>query len=160
MSATFTRIPSIAHAGSPASRNADGSSSPASGPAALQNSSSITDGGTFSRQVVITFDVGTCQSRAHGTPARCPASRRSPSVPDASGMMAIAMFIRIVSGSDMIRRRSGAGIRPSATAFADSASITPPPRWRSSSPSRAKSGSHPPARTAPPRTTAGTVTTG
>ena len=61
----------------------------------------------------------------------------------------------------MIRRRCRGFSRPSAIAASTAASITPSPRWRSSSPSRTRSGSHASASTVPSRrTTAGAVTTG
>jgi hypothetical protein len=61
----------------------------------------------------------------------------------------------------MIRRRVRFLSRPASSVASTMVSITPSPRWRSSSPSRAKSGSHPPASTDPSlRTTAGAVTTG
>src|SRR5262249_49612056 len=51
--------------------------------------------------------------------------------------------------------------RPCCSATSAIASITPSPRWRSSSPSRTKSGSHPSALTVPSlRSRAGAVTTG
>jgi len=51
--------------------------------------------------------------------------------------------------------------RPFAISASTAASITPSPRWRSSSPRRTRSGSHASASTVPSRrTTAGAVTTG
>ncbi|HEY2640369.1 MAG TPA: hypothetical protein VGI66_10880 [Streptosporangiaceae bacterium] len=76
VSATFTSEPSAPQTGMPASITADSASSATSGLAACQNSSSITDGGTGTRQQVITFGVGMCHSRANGTCASSPASRR------------------------------------------------------------------------------------
>src|SRR5215470_7737674 len=49
----------------------------------------------------------------------------------------------------MIRRRCRRFSRPCSSAASAIASITPSPRWRSSSPSRTKSGSHPSALTVP-----------
>ena len=69
----------------PATRTADGSSSPMSGPAACQNRSSSRAGGTGSRQSVTTFPVGTCHSRANGMSASSPARRASASQYEASG---------------------------------------------------------------------------
>ena len=79
MSARFTSIPSAAHTAIPASSTADGSSSLISGPAASQNTDSITSAGTSSRHSVTTFAVGTCHSRANGTSASSPARRASAS---------------------------------------------------------------------------------
>ena len=98
MSARFTSIPSAASTGIPASMTADGSSSPMSGPAACQNRSSITSGGTGSRQSVTTFPVGTCHSRANGMSASSPASRASASQYEASGISVIAIISRMTSG--------------------------------------------------------------
>ena len=60
----------------------------------------------------------------------------------------------------MIRRRCRGFSRPSAIAASTAASITPSPRWRSSSPSRTRSGSHASAGTVPgsirPRVTGAT----
>src|SRR5215475_4924401 len=50
VSATLTSTPSTAHTGSPPSSTADGAPSPTSGPAASQNSSSSTPGGTLPAQ--------------------------------------------------------------------------------------------------------------
>src|SRR5258708_6374452 len=61
----------------------------------------------------------------------------------------------------MIRRRRRGFSRPFAIAASTAASITPSPRWRSSSPRRTRSGSHASASTVPSRrTAAGAVTTG
>ena len=60
----------------------------------------------------------------------------------------------------MIRRRFRLLSRPFAIAAPATASITPSPRCRSSSPSRTKSGSHPPASTLRPADHGGTITTG
>ena len=140
---------------------ADGSSSPMSGPAACQKMSSITSAGTGSRQPVTTFPVGTCQSRANGMSASSPASLASASQYVPPGLRVIAIISRMTSGQDMIRRRCRGFSLPAAIAASTAASITPSPRWRSSSPSRTRSGSHPSASTVPSRrTTAGTVTTG
>ena len=79
VSARLTSIPSAAATGIPASITADGSVSPASGPAACQNRFSIRAGGTASRQPVTTFSVGICQSRVNGISASSPASRASAS---------------------------------------------------------------------------------
>ena len=80
---------------------------------------------------------------------------------DPSGISVIASISRMTSGYDMIRRRCRCLSRPCSSAAAVISSITPSPRCRSSSPSRTKSGSHPPASTEPSlRTTAGAVTTG
>ena len=161
VSATFTTIPSIPHTGIPASSAAEGASSSVSGPARCQNRSSIGAGPALSRQPVNTFDVGTCHSRTHGTSARCPASWRAASAYPAPGISVIATVTRMTSGTDISRRRCGAGTRPPATAASAIVSITPSPIWRSSSPSRTKSGSHPPASTVPSRrATTGTLTTG
>ena len=93
--------------------------------------------------------------------ASSPASRASDSQYDASGIRVIAIISRMTSGYDMIRRRCRFFSRPCSSAAVTISSITPSPRWRSSSPSRTKSGSHPPARTLPSlRGTAGAVTTG
>jgi hypothetical protein len=132
-----------------------------SGPAARQNRASISDAGTGLRQCVTTFSVGTCQARANGTSASSPASRASASQYEASGVRVIASSSRITSGYDMIRRRWGFLSRPCSSAAATISSITPSPRWRSSTPSRTKSGSQPSARTLPSLPiTAGAVTTG
>ncbi len=161
VSARFTSIPSAAHTAIPASSTADGSPSPMSGPATSQNTDSITSAGTSSRQPVTTLPVGTCHSRANGTSASSPARRASDSQYDPSGVRVIAIISRMTSGYDMIRRRCRFLSRPFAIAASAIASITPSPRCRSSSPSRTKSGSHPPASTRPSRrTTAGAVTTG
>ena len=160
VSATFTSEPSIPHTGMPASITADGRPRGISGPAARQNRSSISDAGTGLRQAVTTFSVGTCHSCANGTAASSPASRRSASQYEASGIRVIATIRRMTSGNDISRLRCCTGSRPPAVAAATSSSITPSPRWRSSSPSHTKSGSQPPASTLPPRITAGTVTTG
>ena len=149
VSATFTSIPSAAHTIIPASSTADGSSSAISGPAACQNRASIRPAGTSTRQPVTTFSVGTCHSRANGTSASSPASRASASQYEASGIRVIASISRMTSGYDMIRRRCRFLSRPCSSAAATISSITPSPRWRSSSPSRTKSGSHPSARTLP-----------
>ena len=98
VSARFTSIPPAAHAIIPASRTADGSSSLTSGPAACQNRSCITSGGTSSRHPVTTFSVGTCHSRANGMSASSPASRASASQYDATGISVIAITSRITSG--------------------------------------------------------------
>ena len=157
----FTSIPSAAHTVRPASSTADGSSSPVSGPAACQNRDSSRSAGTGSRHSVTTFSVGTCHSRANGTSASTPASLASDSQYEASGIRAIASISRMTSGYDMIRRRCRLLSRPSSSAASTIASMTPSPRWRSSSPSRTKSGSHPSASTVPSRRiTAGAVTTG
>ena len=161
VSARFTSIPSAAHTVIPASSTADGSPSLISGPAASQNTASITSAGTSSRQSVTTFSVGTCHSRANGTSASSPARRASDSQYDPSGIRVIAIISRITSGYDMIRRRSRLLSRPFSSAASTITSITPSPRWRSSSPSRTRSGSHASASTLPSRrTTAGAVTTG
>jgi hypothetical protein len=77
------------------------------------------------------------------------------------GIRVIAIISRMTSGYDMIRRRCLLFSRPCSSAAATISSITPSPRWRSSSPSRTKSGSHPPASTVPSLpTTAGAITTG
>jgi hypothetical protein len=145
----------------PASVTADGSSSPVSGPAACQNRVSITSAGISSRHSVTTFEVGMCHSRANGTSASSPATWARASQYEAPGIRTIASISRMTSGYDMIRRRSRFLSRPASSAAPAMASITPSPRWRSSSPSRAKSGSHPPASTDPSRRiTAGAVTTG
>ena len=61
----------------------------------------------------------------------------------------------------MILRRCRGFSRPAATAASTAASITPSPRWASSSPSRTRSGSHASASTVPSRRiTAGAITTG
>ncbi len=161
VSATATSIPSAAHTIIPASSTACGSSPAISGPVARQNRASIRLAGTSARQPVMTFPVGTCQSRANGTSASSPASRASASPYDPSGISVIASISRMTSGYDMIRRRCRCLSRPCSSAAAVISSITPSPRCRSSSPSRTKSGSHPPASTEPSlRTTAGAVTTG
>jgi hypothetical protein len=161
VSATFTSIPSAAHTIIPASSTAGGSSSAISGPAARQDRASIRPAGTSTRQSVMTFSVGTCHSRANGTSASSPASRASASQYDPSGISVIASISRMTSGYDMIRRRCRCRIRPCSTAAATISSIIPSPRWRSSSPSRTKSGSQPSARTLPSRRiSAGAVTTG
>ena len=161
VSATFTSIPSAAHAVIPASRTAGGSSSLTSGPAARQNRASIRSAGTSIRQSVMTFSVGTCHSRANGMSASSPASLASDSQYEASGVRVIASISRMTSGYDMIRRRCRLFSRPFSNPASTIASITPSPRWRSSSPSRTKSGSQPSASTLPSlRTTAGAVTTG
>ena len=161
VSARITSIPSAASTVMPASVTADGSSSPISGPAACQNRSSSTSAGISSRHPVTTFEVGTCHSRANGTSASSPATRASASPYEASGISDIASISRMASGYDMIRRRPRFLSRPASSVAATMASITPSPRWRSSSPSRARSGSHPPARTLPSlRTTAGAAATG
>ena len=149
VSARFTSIPSAASTIIPASSTADGSSSPMSGPAACQNRSSITSAGTRTRQSVTTFSVGMCHSRANGMSASSPARRASDSQYDPSGIRVIAIIRRMTSGYDMIRRRSRFRSRPCASAAATISSITPSPRCRSSSPSRTKSGSQPPAATLP-----------
>ena len=161
VSARFTSIPSAAHTAIPASSTADGSPSPMSGPAASQNTDSITSAGTSSRQPVTTLPVGTCHSRANGTSASSPARRASDSQYDPSGVRVIAIISRMTSGYDMIRRRCRFLSRPFAIAASAIASITPSPRCRSSSPSRTRSGSQASASTVPSRrTTAGAVTTG
>ena len=128
VSARLTSIPSAAHTIIPASSTADGSSSPASGPAACQNRSSSRSAGTSSRQPVMTFSVGTCHSSANGTSASSPASRASASQYDASGISVIAIISRMTSGYDISRRRCRFFSRPFAIAAATIASITPPPR--------------------------------
>ena len=128
MPARFTSIPSAAHTAIPASSTADGSSSLISGPAASQNTDSITSAGTSSRHSVTTFAVGTCHSRANGTSASSPARRASASQHDPSGIRVIAIISRITSGYDMIRRRSRFLSRPSAIAASATDSITPSPR--------------------------------
>ena len=161
VSARFTSIPSAASTVMPASMTADGSPSPISGPAACQKMPSITPAGTGSRQSVTTFPVGMCHSRMNGMSASSPAMRARASRYDASGIRAIAIISRMTSGYDMIRRRCRGFSRPAAIASPTAASITPSPRWRSSSPSRTRSGSHASASTVPSRrTTAGAVTTG
>ncbi len=112
VSARFTSIPSAASTVMPASRTADGSSSPMSGPAACQKRPSITSAGTGSRQSVTTFPVGTCHSRMNGMSASSPARRASASQYDASGIRAIAIISRMTSGYDMIRRRCRGFSRP------------------------------------------------
>ena len=161
VSATLTSIPSAAQTIIPASSTADGSSSLISGPAARQNRASVRSAGTSPRQAVTTFSVGTCHSRANGMSASRPASRASDSQYEASGIRAIATSSRMTSGYDMIRRRCRRFSRPCCSAAATISSITPSPRWRSSSPSRTKSGSHPSALIVPSlRGSAGAVTTG
>ena len=98
VSARFTSIPSAASTIIPASSTADGSSLPISAPAACQKMPSITPAGTGSRQFVITFSVGTCQSRVNGMSASSPASRRRASQYEASGIRAIAIISRMTSG--------------------------------------------------------------
>jgi hypothetical protein len=84
VSARFTSIPSAAPTCIPASMTADGSSPAMTGPVAFQNRPSNRPGGTGRRQSVITFSVGTCQSRTNGMSAGSPASRASASQYDAS----------------------------------------------------------------------------
>ena len=93
--------------------------------------------------------------------ASSPARLASASRYEAPGISVIAIISRMTSGYDMIRRRCRSFSRPSAIAAPTAASIIPSPRWRSSSPSRTRSGSHASASTVPSRrTTAGAVTTG
>jgi hypothetical protein len=82
----------------PASSTAEGSPPPVSGPAACQKMLSVTSGGTGSRQSVTTFPVGTCHSRVNGMSASSPATPRSASQYEASGISVIAIISRMTSG--------------------------------------------------------------
>ena len=98
VSARFTSIPSAASTIMPASSTAEGSPPPISGPAACQKMLSVTSGGTGSRQSVTTFPVGTCHSRVNGMSASSPATPRSASQYEASGISVIAIISRMTSG--------------------------------------------------------------
>ncbi len=129
VSARFTRVPSAASTVIPASVTADGSSlSAISGPAACQNTSSITSAGISSLQPVTAVSVGTCHSRTNGMPSSSPASRAAAPQYDEPGISVIAIASRMTSGYDSSLRRCRGLSRPLARAAFTTASITPSPR--------------------------------